>query len=58
VFRVSWRLQLGPVKTAAGRCEMPLLSIARDVLTRQADPARDRRESQEWAAHDLLFSTR
>ena len=37
MFRVSWRLQLGPVKTAAGRCELPLLSIARDALTRQAD---------------------
>jgi integrase len=58
LFRVSGRLQLGPVKTAAGRSDLPLLGIARDALTRQASLRVVGANSHEWAARDMVFTTR
>jgi integrase len=58
LFRVSGRLQLGPVKTAAGRRDLPLLGIARDALIRQASLRIIGGNSHEWTARDLVFTTR
>jgi integrase len=58
LFRVSGRLQLGPVKTAAGRRDLPLLGIARDALIRQASLRVIGANSHEWTARDLIFTTR
>lgn len=58
LFRVSGQLQLGPVKTAAGRRDLPLLGIARDALTRQASLRMIGGNSHEWTARDLVFTTR
>ncbi len=58
LFRVSGRLQLGPVKTAAGRRDLPLLGIARDALIRQASLRVIGAKSHEWTVRDLVFTTR
>lgn len=56
LLRAGGRLQLGPVKTAAGRCELPLLGIARDVLVSHAD-MQVIGTQHEWTEHDLVFTT-
>jgi len=56
LLRASGRLQLGPVKTAAGRRELPLLGVARDVLTAQAD-MQVIGAQQDWTQHELVFTT-
>ena len=58
LFRVSGRLQLGPVKTAAGRRDLPLLGIARDALTWRDSLRVIGVNSHEWTARDLVFTTR
>ncbi len=58
LFRVSGRLHLGPVKTAAGRCDLPLPGIAREALSRQAGLRVIGATSHEWTARGLVFTTR
>jgi integrase len=58
LFRVGGRLRLGPVKTAAGRRDLPLLGIARDALIREASLRVLGANSHEWTARDLVFTTR
>lgn len=66
-LRVGWQLQRidgqlarVPVKTAAGRRELPLVLIARDVLIEQAQrqAAARTRAGASWAGNDLVFTTR
>jgi integrase len=56
LLRASGRLQLGPVKTAAGRRELPLFGIARDALIAQAD-MQVIGTRYEWTQHELVFTT-
>jgi integrase len=67
VLRIGWQLQRidghlarVPVKTAAGRRELPLVPIAREALIGQAErqAAAQRRASTSWAGNDLVFTTR
>jgi integrase len=67
MMRVGWQLQRidgqlarVPVKTAAGRRELPLVLIARDALIEQAErqAAARRRAGASWAGNDLIFTTR
>jgi integrase len=67
VLRIGWQLQRinrqlarVPVKTAAGRRELPLVPVARDALIEQADrqAAARRRAGTSWAGNDLVFTTR
>jgi integrase len=58
LFRVGGRLRLGPVKTAAGRRDLPLLGIAGDALTWRASLRIIGANSHEWTARDLVFTTR
>jgi integrase len=66
-LRVGWQLQRidgqlarVPVKTAAGRRELPLVPIARGVLIDQAQrqAAARTRAGTSWAGNDLVFTTR
>ena len=52
LFRAANRLQLGPVKTAAGRRGLPLLGIARDALIRQENMRILGGPATEWSAQD------
>jgi integrase len=58
--RVRGQLRLYPVKTAAGRRDLPLLPIAREMLTlRSAAQAADRMElGRAWEDTGLVFTTR
>lgn len=58
LFRVGGRLRLGPVKTAAGRRDLPLLGIARDGLASRAGLRVIGANPHEWTARDLVFTTR
>ncbi len=60
IQRVSGQLRLGPVKTAAGRRDLPLLPLAGDMLdVRRAAQAADRAElGQAWQDTGLIFTTR
>jgi integrase len=67
LLRVGWQLQRiagplarVPVKTAAGRRELPLMPVARDALIEQAarQAATRRRARASWAGNDLVFTTR
>ena len=58
LVRAGGRLRLGPVKTAAGRRELPLIGIVDDVLGRQAEMRIVGSRSDEWTAHELVFTTR
>jgi integrase len=60
VQRVKGRLWIGPVKTAAGRRDLPLLQLASDVLAiRDAAQAADRVElGRAWHNNGLVFTTR
>jgi integrase len=67
VLRVGWQLQRidhqlarVPVKTAAGRRELPLVPIACDALIEQAErqAAARRCAGASWAGNDLVFTTR
>lgn len=58
--RNNGQLRLHPVKTAAGRRDLPLLQLAADVLaTRRAVQATDRQElGRAWQDTGLVFSTK
>jgi integrase len=67
VLRVSWQIQRidgqlrrVPVKTDAGRRELPLIPIARDALIDLAGQQADarRRAGDSWTDNDLVFTTR
>ena len=58
LLRARGRLQLGPVKTNAGRRDLPLLGVARSVLLQHAELKVLGSASHEWTAHDLVFTTR
>jgi integrase len=58
LVRAGGRLRLGPVKSAAGRRELPLIGIAHDVLGKQADMRIVGSPPNEWAASELVFTTR
>jgi integrase len=60
VLRVKGRLWIGPVKTAAGRRDLPLLQLASDVLATRRDlQAAHRAElGRAWPDNDLVFTTR
>jgi integrase len=60
VLRVKDRLWIGPVKTAAGRRDLPLLQLASEVLAiRLGAQAADRAElGCAWQDNGLVFTTR
>lgn len=58
LLRAENRLQLGPVKTTAGRRGPPLLGLARDALSYQDGMRILGRPATEWTRHDLVFTTR
>jgi integrase len=58
LVRAGGRLRLGPVKTAAGRRELPLIGIVNDVLARQAEMRIVGNHPDEWTTHELVFTTR
>ena len=60
VQRSRGQLWTGPVKTAAGRRDLPLLPLARDVLDlRSQAQAADRAElGSAWQDNGLIFTTR
>jgi len=60
VQRLKGRLWIGPVKTAAGRRDLPLLQLATDVLEIRRDAqAADREElGRAWQDNGLVFTTR
>jgi integrase len=57
LFRARGVLQLGPVKTAAGRRELPLLGIARDALMAHSAMQVIGGPHRAWARHELVFTT-
>ncbi len=58
--RISGELRLGPVKTSAGRRDLPLLDLARQALKLQAERQAAYRADMgcAWPATDLVFTTR
>jgi hypothetical protein len=60
IQRVHGQLQIGPVKSAAGRRDLPLLSPAADVLEiRRTVQRADRAEmGRAWQDTGLIFTTR
>ena len=58
LLRAGGRLQLGPVKTNAGRRDLPLLGVARSVLLQHAELKVLGATWHEWTTHDLVFTTR
>jgi integrase len=60
VLRVKGRLWIGPVKTAAGRRDLPLLQLASDVLAARRDVQAVHRVElgRAWPDNDLVFTTR
>ena len=56
--RVRGRLRLGPVKTNAGRRDLPLLGVARSALLQHAELKILGAAAHEWTAEDLVFTTR
>lgn len=60
IQRVHGELRIGPVKTAAGRRDLPLLDPAAEVLAiRRAVQAADRAElGRAWQDTGLIFTTK
>jgi integrase len=58
LIRAGNRLQLGPVKTAAGQRGLPLLGIARQALLYQEGMRVLGSPVTAWSRHDLVFGTR
>jgi integrase len=58
LLRVDHKLQLGRVKTAAGRRELPLLGIARDTLLYQEGLRPIGGQLTDWSKNALVFTTR
>jgi integrase len=58
--RIGGELRFGQVKTSAGRRDLPLLDIARQVLKLQAERQAAYRADMgsAWPATDLVFTTR
>jgi integrase len=58
--RIGGELRLGPVKTSAGRRDLPLLDVARQVLKLQAERHAAYRADMgsAWPATELVFTTR
>jgi integrase len=56
--RVRGRLRLGPVKTNAGRRDLPLLGVARSALLQHSELKVLGAASHEWTVEDLVFTTR
>lgn len=59
LLRVAGQLQLGPVKTRAGRRTLPLLPMVRDALKRQEErqTAARERAGGDWHETGLVFTT-
>jgi integrase len=58
LVRAGNRLHIGPVKTAAGRRELPLLGLARDALASHAEMRLIGGTVTEWTSYELVFATR
>ena len=58
LVRAGNRLYVGPVKTAAGRRELPLLGLARDALAFQEGMLLIGSPVTEWTTNELVFTTR
>jgi integrase len=58
LVRAGHQLQLGPVKTAAGRRKLPLLGIAREALVTERAAVKSASSGNSWARHQLIFTTR
>jgi integrase len=60
IQRVRGELRTGPVKTTAGRRDLPLLSAAAEVLElRRKAQAADRQElGSAWTDNGLIFTTK
>ena len=60
IGRVSGELRIGPVKTNAGRRDLPLLSLATDMFAMRRDAqAADREElGRAWQDNGLIFTTK
>jgi integrase len=60
VQRIAGQLDVGPVKTNAGKRDLPLLPAALDCLTHYASQVREQVQSglRQPAASDLIFTTR
>ena len=60
IHRATGELRIGPVKTAAGRRNLPLLALASEVLTiRSEAQAADRADlGPAWQDSGLVFTTR
>ena len=58
LVRAGHQLQLGPVKTAAGRRKLPLLGIAREALLTEQAAVKSAACGNSWARHELVFTTR
>jgi integrase len=58
LIRAANRLQLGPVKTAAGQRGLPLLGIARQALIYQEGMRVLPGPDTAWSRHDLVFCTK
>jgi integrase len=60
IQRIDGQLLRVPLKTAAGRRDLPLVPITRDALIDLAgqQAAARRRAGDSWAGNDLVFSTR
>ena len=60
IGRVNGELRIGPVKTSAGRRELPMLPLAADMLSirRQAQAADLAELGRAWQDNGLVFTTR
>jgi integrase len=60
IQRVNGELRLGPVKTSAGRRDLPLLTVASDALgiRREAQAADRYALGPAWQDNGLVFTTR
>jgi integrase len=58
LLRVGHTLQLGPVKTSAGKRELPLLGIAHDAFLSHETLRLVGAPATDWTRHQLVFTTR
>jgi len=60
IQRVSGELRLGPIKTSAGRRDLPLLPIASDALVMRRETQATDRDAlgRAWQDNGLVFTTR
>jgi integrase len=58
LVRAGNQLHIGPVKTAAGRRELPLLGLARDALASQEEMRLIGGPATKWTRYELVFLTK